>query len=147
MATYPTFLIEDGPSPLCQAVVVPPTPDITLPLVSQLFAGKTLAGIPELVNSDSESLETIRGHFDRTLMGDPEPQKASFPSPSDSTFTGFDFQTQVLLDPLRQGLDQTVSTRFAADVDVTVVCVTTEVVPTLLQFLIQWIQLDVGQQQ
>ena len=146
MAAYPAFQIEDGPSPLRQSVVVPPAPDIPLPLVPQLFARETLAGLPELAHSYSKALQPIRGHFDLTLAGDPKPQKASLPSPPDAAFAGVDLQTQMLLDPLRQGSDQPIGTRLTADVDVTVVRVTAEAVPTLLQFLIQWIQVDVGQQ-
>jgi hypothetical protein len=97
-----------------------------------------------LANSDSKAFEPIRGHFDLSLAGDPKPQKASLPSPTDATFIGIDLQPQMLLDPLRQGSDQPIGTRLTADVDVTIIRISAETVPPLLQFSVEWIQIDVG---
>ena len=101
VTTSPAFQIEDGSSALRQSVVVPPTSNVTLPLVPQLLAGETLASIPKLAHPDSESLQAIWSHFDLSLAGDPKPQKATLPSPSDSALAGVDLQTQALFDPLR----------------------------------------------
>ena len=65
-------------------------------------------------------------------------------TPDNCIVTIIDLQPQMLLDPLRQGSDQPIGTRLTADVDVTIIRISAETVPPLLQFSVEWIQIDVG---
>ena len=97
----PAFQAKDVAAFLGQAIVGPPTSEVRAPAVPQLFTALTLTAPPQFPDFDFQPLHTLRGRFGPALPVDPKSQKLPFPRPPRAAFVGVDFQSQVLLDPLR----------------------------------------------
>ncbi len=118
MTTDPAFEIEDRTTPFRQSVIVPPTPNIAQPTVPQLFAGSVLLTIPELANSNLETFQAFWRYLNLAIPSDSKTQKLPFPGSAGSTLFRIHFQSQVLLNPFWQALDQSVCRGRTAHVDV-----------------------------
>src|ERR1700751_244866 len=62
---------------LGQLVVIPPSFDVALPLLTQLLTGLALSRVPEFVYPFLESLDRSVSYLYRPFLVDPEPQEST----------------------------------------------------------------------
>jgi hypothetical protein len=145
MPADPFLQFADGFPRLSQSEVAPPASDVAVPLVTQLITRTTAASIPHLANLCLESLQAFRCYPDPLPAIQSEAQKLAFPDPPGSALGGIHLQSQVFLDPTLDGHQRPLRRRLTAYVDIAVIRISAEAVPAPLQFLIERIQIDIGQ--
>src|SRR5271157_1189569 len=146
MPADPTLQVAESAPRFGQSVVPPPAPHVSAPLVAQLITGATSSSVPHLSHLGLESLQTLRCYPDPLPAIQPKAQELSFPNPPCPALGGVHLQTQMFLDPGPYRSQRSFRRRWTAYVDVAVIRIAAEAVPSSLQFLIERIQIDVGQQ-
>src|SRR5665811_104526 len=137
MPSNPSLQPEDRAAVLSQPVVTPPAADILLPGVPQLIAGSALATAPQLPHLRFESFGALRRYSDPLFAIQSKAQELAFPDPSRSALGGIHLQSQVLLDPALDRSQRPFRHRLTAYVDIAVIRVPAERMPSPLQFLIE----------
>ena len=145
MPSNPSLQPEDRPPHFGQPEVSPPAARVGRPAVAQLIAGSTLVAPPHLPHFCFESFDTLRRYSDPPVPIQAKAQELAFPDPPRTALGGIHLQAQMLLDPFLYRSQRPLRRRLTAYVDITVIGITTEPVPSPLQFLIERIQIDVGQ--
>jgi len=115
-------------------------------VVAQLVTGLTLVAAPHLPHSRFESLDTLRRYSDPPFPIQSKAQELAFPNPPRSALGGIHLQSQMLLNPGLYRGQRAFRRRLTAYVDIAVIGVPAIAVPPPIQFPIQCIQIDVGQQ-
>src|SRR6266702_5965265 len=146
MPTYPAFQPEDRLPVLGQLVVFPPASEEALPCIPQLLAGFTLTASPQLSHFRFESFDALRRYSDLQLAVQSKAEELTFPDPPCPALGFVHFQSQTLLDPVLNRGQRSFRRRLTAHVDITVVCVPAVGMPPLIQFFIERVQTDIGQQ-
>src|SRR5690606_31131484 len=99
VAAYPSAEVFHFPPPVGQRKVVPPSPDVALPLVAQLLAGQALLRVPQLADFLFEFGDGFGADAHPAILEDAEAQQAALPAWSRTAFLAVDFEFEVLLDP------------------------------------------------
>src|ERR1022692_3646889 len=99
-----------------------------------------MAASPLLPHFRFESLQALRRRFDLPFAVQSKAQELAFPGPSYSAFGGIHLQSQMLRDPFPDRLHHPFPRRLTAYVDIAVIRVSAEPVPSPFQFLIQCVQ-------
>src|SRR3984885_888959 len=146
MSPYPSLQPVNGLECFGQPEIAPPAPHILAPGVAQLLAAPALIGPPHLPHFRFESLYTLRRYSDPLFPIQSKAQELTFPHPPRSALSGIHLQPQMLLDPGLYRSQRPLRRRFTAYVDIAVIGIAAETVPSPFQLLIQCIQIDVGQQ-
>src|ERR1700731_1883963 len=142
----PTLQPEDRLPHFGQSEVSPPASCIRSPAVAQFFTGATLVAPPHLPYSRFESLHALRRYSDPPIPVQSKAQKLAFPDPPRSALSGIHLQPQMPLDPFLYRSQRPFRRCLTAYVDIAVIRIPAESVPSPLQFLIERIQVEVGQQ-
>src|ERR1019366_3897684 len=129
-----------------QLEVSPPASYVSVPVVPQLRTRATAATVPFLSNFRFESLQALRRYSDPLLAIQSKAQELAFPNPPCPALGGIHLQSQMLLDPALYRGQCPLRRRLTAYVDVAVIRIPAETVPSSLQFLVERIQIDVSQQ-
>ena len=146
MPADPSLNVAERLPCLGQSEVPPPAAYISPPAVSQLFTATTLVAAPHLPHLRFECLQALRRYSDPLLAIQSKAQKLAFPNPPRSALGGIHLQSQMLLDPALYRGQRPLRRRLTAYVDIAVIRIPAETVPSSLQFLVERIQVDVGQQ-
>jgi hypothetical protein len=146
MPANPALQLKDWPSVFDQLVITPPAPNEWLPVLLELVARQALAALPFLPYLCFESLQALRRDFDAPVAAQSKPQELTFPGPPDSAFSHIHLQPQVLLDPVLNRRQRPFRRCLTAYVDIAVIGIPTVTVPAPIQFLIECVQVNVGQQ-
>src|SRR5208283_789030 len=143
---YPTFQPVNRRSVLSQLEVSPPALNEASPAISQLVAGHALTASPEFPHPRFESLDAFRCDSDLQFAIQSKAEELAFLSPPCAAFGGIHLQSQMLLDPALYRTQRAFRRHLTACVDIAVIGVPAEAVPPPFQFLVERIQIDVGQQ-
>src|ERR1019366_1573362 len=146
MPTYPSFQLKDRATRLSQLEVSPPALYIAFPVVSQLVAGSTPIRPPQLSHLRLESFDTLRGYSDPPFPIQSKAGKLTFLDPPCTALGGIHRQSQMLLYPVLSRRQRPFRRCLTAHVNIAVIRITAERMPSPFQFLIERIQIDVGQQ-
>src|SRR5919108_1668893 len=146
MSANPSLQPEDWLAIFGEAVVPPPATHVAQPVVSQLVTGSTLTTSPFLPHLRFELLQALRCRFDLSFAVQSKPQELALPGPPNSAFGSIHLQSQMLLDPSLYRLHHPLPRRLTAYVDIAVIRVPADLVPSPFQFPIQLVQVDVRQQ-
>ena len=146
MSADPTLQVAESAPRFGQLVVPPPAPHVSAPLVAQLVTGATSSSVPHLSHLGLESRQTLRCYPDPLPAIQSKAQELAFPDPPRPALGGIHLQSQMLLDPVLYRTQRPLRRRLTAYVDVAVIGIAAETVPSSLQLLIERIQIDVGQQ-
>src|SRR6266849_3301699 len=146
MSTDPTLQFEQGSPRLGQPEISPPAADVAVPIIPQLRTRAAAATIPFLANLCLESLHTLRRDTDPLLSVQSEAQELALPHPPGSALGGIHLPSQMLLDPILYRGQRAFRCGLTAYVDIAVVRIAAIAMLPPIQFLIQLIQIDVGQQ-
>src|ERR1022692_2426640 len=144
--TYPAFQPVNRPPFLNQLEVSPPASYKALPAISQLLARDALTTLPEVPYFRFESLDTFRSYSDLQFSVQSKAQELAFPNPPRSAFGFVHLQSQMLLNPVPNRFQRPFRRRLTVDVNVTVIRVPAVGMPPLIQFLVECVQIDIGQQ-
>ena len=142
----PALQFENGSSRLGQSEVSPPASDVEVPVVPQLRTRATAPTVPQLPNLRFESLHALRCYSDPLLAIQSKPQELAFPDPPCPALSGVHLQSQMLLDPFLYRGQRTFRRSLTAYVDIAVIRLPAVAMLPPIQFLVQGIQIDVGQQ-
>src|SRR6185295_9295997 len=142
----PRLQVADGSPCFDQSVVPPPAPHVPAPLIAQLIARATSSAVPHLPYLLLESLHTLRCYSDPLLAIQSKPQELAFPDPPCSALGGIHLQSQMLLNPSLYRGQRAFRCGLTAYVDIAVIRISAVAVLPPIQFLVQPIQIDVGQQ-
>src|SRR6267378_4721287 len=146
MSTDPTLQFEKGAPRLGQSEISPPASDVAVPIIPQLRTRATAATVPHLANLRLESLHTLRCDTDPLLAVQAKAQELALPHSPCSALGGVHLHSQMLLDPTLYRSQRPFCRRCTAYVDIAVIGIAAEAVPSPFQFFIERIQVDVGQQ-
>src|SRR5882724_7774022 len=146
MPSNPALQPEDRLPYFGQPEIIPPAAYVAAPGVSQLVTGSTLVPPPHLPHLCFESRDTLRRYSDPPLAIQSKAQEPAFPNPPRPAFRGVHLQSQMLLNPVLYRAKRAFRRLLTAYVDVAVVGVPAIAMPSPVQFFIERIQIDVGQQ-
>jgi hypothetical protein len=142
----PRLQPEDRPAHFSQSEIAPPAAYVSRPGISQLIAGSTLVAAPHLPHLPLESFDTLRRYSDPPFAIQSKAQELAFPNPPGSALGGIHLQSQMLLNPGLDRCQRPFRRRLTAYVDIAVIGISAECVPSPLQFLVERVQIDVSQQ-
>ena len=97
VASNPSVEVGEFPPPISQAEVVPPSPNVTLPLFPQLLAGLILSGFPAFPDALLEFVDRLGSYPNTTILVDPKSQQTALAAGSGSAFLTVDLQFQLAL--------------------------------------------------
>src|SRR6202040_1030643 len=146
MSPDPFLQFVDGLPRLRQSEVPPPALHLAVPFLPQLPTRATAATIPHLTNLRLESLHTLWCDTDPLLAVQSKAQELTLPHSPCSAFGGIHLQSQMLLDPGLYRGRRAFRCGLTAYVDIAVIRIAAIAMLPPIQFLIQHIQIDVGQQ-
>src|ERR1700692_1589112 len=144
--TYPAFQPENRLPVLGQLVVSPPASNKALPGVPQLLAGFALTASPQLSHFRFESFDALRCYSDLQFAVQSKAEELTFPSPPRPALGGVHLQSQMLLNPVLNRGQRPFRRCLTVDVNVTVIRISAVGMPPLIQFLVERVQIDIGQQ-
>lgn len=143
---YPAAQSQDASLVLGPPVVGPPAALILTPTVAQLRAAPRLPRVPFRSHLVFELRDGLGGDGDEQRDGEDEAQELAFPDSASAALFRVDLQPQFLRDPLADVAQRSPGRLLAAHVDVAVIGVSDVLEAAAFQFLVELIQVDVGQQ-
>jgi len=146
VAAYPAAQIRDASPFLGPAIVGPPAALIIAPCVAQLLAAHRLARIPFASHLVFEPRDGLGRCADEQGHGEDEAQELALPDPARAALLCVDLQPQMSADPLADVLQPPLGSVFAAHVNVSVIGIAVVLESSAFQFLVEFVQIDVGQQ-
>lgn len=116
--------------------VVPPSPDVALPLFAQFAAGFALPGVPVFFHFLFKFCDGFRAHPDFAVLVEPEPEQAALAARPCSAFLPVDLQPEFFPQLFHHAYQGALCRSRAGREDRDVVCTTNEAHSSFLQFLV-----------